>query len=174
MSEMDPKALAADAVRAYQEGNFENAARLFGEAASAFSAAENALEAAEMKNNQSVAFLQARNAKAAFEAARGTASVFANAMDARREGMAFGNEAAALQALARANEAYETFRLAAEAFQRAGEDQLRAAVMQAMAGIELKQGKFMQALLTMQLGLAGVKQPTFKQKVLLFLLRFRP
>mgnify|MGYP000088417056 CR=1 FL=1 len=60
-----------------------------------------------------------------------------------------------------------------EAFERAHEDQLRASVMQAMAGIELKQGKFMQAMLTLQLGLAGVKKPTLKQKILLALLRFR-
>lgn len=173
MSEMDPKTLAADAARVYQEGDFENAARLFGEAASAFTAQGEAILVAEMKNNQSVAFLQAGNPGASYEAASGTASVFAELNDSRREGMAFGNEAAALQALGRARDALETYRLASEAFNRADEDQLRAAVMQAMAGIELKQGKFMQALLTMQIGLAGLKKPTLKQKILLLLLRFR-
>lgn len=169
----DPKALAADATRAYQEGDFENAARLFGEAASAFVAAENPVDAAEMKNNQSVAFLQAGNAQAAFDAAHGTASTFARITDARREGIAFGNEATALQNLGRANEALAAYDLAAEAFKRAGEDQMRATVMQAMAGIELKQGKIMKALLTLQLGLAGVKNPTFKQRILLWLSRLR-
>ena len=59
MSEVEPKNLAADAARVYQEGDYENAARLFGEAASAFLALGQASEAAEMKNNQSVAFLAA-------------------------------------------------------------------------------------------------------------------
>lgn len=173
MSEVDPKTLAAEAAQAYQEGDFQNAARLFGEAASAFSAQGNPTQSAEMKNNQSVAFLQAGNPGASYQAASGTASVFAEVNDPRREGMAFGNEAAALQALGRAKDALETYRLAAEAFKRADEDQLRAAVMQAMAGIELKQGKIMAALLTMQMGLAGLKHPTLKQRILLALLRFR-
>jgi len=173
MSEIVPKSLTDDAVKAYQEGNYENAARLFGEAASAFTAQDNPLDAAEMKNNQSVAWLQAGNPGAAWEAARGTASVFAEADDFRREGIAWGNEAAALQALGRANDALEKYRLASAAFERAGEGEMRNTVMQAMAGIELKRGKVMDALLTMQMGLSGIKHPTLKQKILLALLRFR-
>jgi len=173
MSEIVPKSLTDNAVKAYQEGNYENAARLFGEAASAFTAQENALDAAEMRNNQSVAWLQAGNPGAAWEAARGTASVFAEAGDFRREGIAWGNEAAALQALGRTNDALEKYRLASAAFERAGEGEMRNTVMQAMAGIELKRGKVMDALLTMQMGLSGIKHPTLKQKILLALLRFR-
>ena len=64
MANQDPKTLAADATKVYQEGDFDNAARLFGEAASAFQAENNALDAAEMKNNQSVAFIQSGDAQA--------------------------------------------------------------------------------------------------------------
>lgn len=174
MSEIVPKSLTEDAVRAYQEGNYENAARLFGEAASGFTSQDNPLQAAEIKNNQSVAWLKAGNPGAAHEAARGTAGVFAQAGDSRREGIAWSNEAAALQALGRATDALEKYRLAAEAFQRAGEDEMRNDVYQAMAGIKLKQGKAMEALFHMQLGLAGVKRPTLKQRILLALLRVRP
>lgn len=173
MSEIVPKPLAENAVKVYQEGDYENAARLFGEAASAFMAQDNRLDAAEMKNNQSVAWLQASNPGAAYEAARGTADIFAEAGDPRREGIAYGNEAAALQALGRVNDALEKYRLAAEAFQRADEGDMRATVMQAMAGIELKRGKILEALMNMQIGLSGVKHPTLKQKILLALLRFR-
>lgn len=173
MNEIVPKSLTDDAVKAYQEGNYENAARLFGEAASAFIELDNPLDAAEMKNNQSVAWLQARNPGAAYEAARGTAGVFAKASDFRREGIAWGNEAAALQALGRTKDALEKYRLASAAFERADEGEMRNTVMQAMAGIELKRGKVMDALLTMQIGLSGVKHPTLKQKILLALLRFK-
>lgn len=173
MSEIVPKPLTADAVGAYQEGDYETAARLFGEAASALIEQNNPLEAAEMRNNQSVAWLKAGNPGAAYEAVRGTASVFAEAGDARREGIACGNEASALQALGRAKEALEKYGLASEAFQRAGEDELQAITMQAIAGIELKRGKIMDALLAMQTGLSGLKRPTLKQKILLALLRFR-
>ncbi|PWH14565.1 MAG: hypothetical protein DDG60_07380 [Anaerolineae bacterium] len=170
MNEITAKSLSESARTAYQEGDFENAARLFGEAASRLT---EKLEAAEMKNNQSVAWLQAGNPKAAYEAARDTAQLFAQASDFRREGIAWSNEAAALQALGRANEAFEKYRLAAEAFQRAGEDKMRNDVYQAMAGIKLKQGKVMEALFHMQMGLAGVKHPTLKQKILLSMLRLR-
>lgn len=173
MLPLDLKTLAADAVRVYQEGDFENAARLFGEAASAFQAQGNGLDAAEMKNNQSVAFLQCGSAQASYDAALGTAEVFSAGGDHRREGMACGNLATALVALGRMDEAASAYRLAADALEKAGEDQLRASVMQALAGIQLRKGKIMEALLSMQIGLSGVKHPTLKQKILRGLLRFR-
>jgi tetratricopeptide (TPR) repeat protein len=169
----DLQDLAANAFRLYQEGDFKNAARLFGEAASTFQAQGNDLDSAEMKNNQSVALLQDGDAQGSFDSAHGTAQVFFANGDFRRQGMAFGNEATALTALRRLDDAIQNYRLAAEALEKAGEDQLRASVMQALAGILLRKGKIMEALLSMQIGLAGVKQPTFKQKILRALLRLR-
>jgi hypothetical protein len=173
MINQDPKTLAANAAKVYQEGDFENAARLFGEAASAFQAENNVLDAAEMKNNQSVAFLQSGDAKASFDAAHGTAEIFLAAGDLRRTGMARSNEATALETSGRLDEAIQTYRLAADDLEKAGEDQLRASVMQAVAGMQLRKGKIMEALLSMHIGLTGVKQPTLKQKILLSLLKFR-
>jgi hypothetical protein len=71
------------------------------------------------------------------------------------------------------DEAASSYRQAADALEKAGEDQLRASVMQALAGIQLRRGKVMEALLSMQIGLAGVKQPTLKQRILRGLLRLR-
>jgi len=173
MLNSDFKTLVVDATRVYQEGDFENAARLFGEAASAFEAQGNLLDAAEMKNNQSVAFLQSGNAQASYDSAAGTADVFLTAGDNRRAGMAFGNQATALAGLGRVDDAAICYRQAADALEKAGEDQLRSSVMQALAGIQLRKGKIMEALLSMQIGLAGVKQPTLKQKILKWMLRFR-
>jgi tetratricopeptide (TPR) repeat protein len=173
MANQDPKTLAADAAKVYQEGDFESAARLFGEAASAFQEENNALDAAEMKNNQSVAFLQAGDAQASFEAARGTPEVFFVAGDLRRTGMARSNEATALESTGRLDEAIQAYRQAADDLEKAGEDQLRAAVMQAVAGIQLRKWKLMDALLAMHIGLSGVKQPTLKQKILLGMLKFK-
>ena len=182
MAVTDGKDLSASALQAYQSGDFKNAARLFGEAASVFlsnpvldpgSSMKNKLDAAEMKNNQSVALLQAGDARGSYDAAHGTAQVFLEAGDFRRQGMAFGNEAAALNALGRLDEAIANYRLAADALEKAGEDQLRASSMQALAGIQLRKWKYMDALFSMQIGLAGLKHPTLRQKILLFLLRFR-
>ena len=170
---LDTKVLVENATRAYQDADYKNAANLFGEAASVFKTQGNDLDAAEMKNNQSVALLQAGNAQGSYDATRGTAQIFFAGGDFRRQGMAFGNEAAALNALCRLDDAAQNYRLAADGLEKAGEDQLRASVMQALAGIQLRKGKVMEALLSMQLGLAGVKHPTLKQKILRGLLRLR-
>ena len=169
----DPKSLAEKAEGVYQEGDFESAARLYGEAASAFQALGNPLDAAEMHNNQSVAFLQAGNAQAAFEIAAGTAEVFAAAKDTRRQGIALANEATPLQSLGRLDQAIEKYLQSAEAFKQAGEDQLHASVMQAVAWIHLRQGKIFLALSDIRVGLADVKNPTFTQKIMKGLLRLR-
>ena len=173
MANQDPKTLAANATKVYQEGDFDNAARLFGEAASAFQAENNALDAAEMKNNQSVAFIQSGDAQASYEAAHGTAEIFLAAGDMRRTGMARSNEATALETSGRLDEALQIYRQAADDLEKAGEDQLRASVMQAVAGIQLRKGKIMEALLAMHIGLTGVKQPTLKQKILRSMLKFK-
>ena len=169
----DPKPLSEKADVIYQEGDFENAARVYGEAASAFQAQGDAAAAAEMKNNQSVAFLQAGNAQLAYDVVAGTAEVFAAAADTRRQGIALANEATALQSLGRFDEALEKYLQAADVFQQAGEDQPRASVMQAVAWIHLRRGKILEALMDMQVGLADVKNPTFKQKIMRGLLRLR-
>jgi tetratricopeptide (TPR) repeat protein len=169
----DPKSLAEQADAVYQEGDFQNAARLYGEAASAFQARDNGLDSAEMKNNQSVAFLQAGDAQAALEAAAGTAQVFVDAGDARRQGMALANEATPLEALGRADQAIEKYLQAAAAFKQSGDDQLHATVMQAVAGIHLRRGKVFEALSALRLGLADVKNPTFTQRIMKGLLRLR-
>ncbi len=174
MSELsDPKSLSQNADDVYQEGDFENAARLYGEAASAFQAQGDVVVAAEMKNNQSVAFLQVKKAQLAYEAAAGTAEIFASAGDARREGIAFANEATALQALNRQDQAVEKYLLSADAFKKADEDQLRATVMQAVAWIYLRRGKLFEGLNYISSGVTGLKTPTFRQRLMQLLLRLR-
>ena len=169
----DPKLISENADGVYQEGDFENAARLYGEAASAFQAQGNPLAAAEMKNNQSVAFLQAGNAQAAYQAAAGTSEVFAAAANIHRQGIALANEATALEALKRTDPAVEKYLQAADVFKQANEEQLRASVMQAVAWITLRRGKILEALNYVRSAVADLKNPTFKQKIMRGLLRFR-
>ena len=169
----DAKSLVEQANGLYEQGDFESAARLYGEAASAFQQSGSALDAAEMKNNQSVAFLQAGNAGSALEAAAGTAAVFSAGADARRQGIALSNEATPLATLGRLDEALEKYHQAAEAFEQVGEDQLRFSVLQAVAGIHLRQRKIFLALSDMQASLSGIKNPTFRQKIMRGLLRLR-
>jgi tetratricopeptide (TPR) repeat protein len=122
--------------------------------------------AAEMKNNQSVALLQAGNAQASLEAVLGTDEVFASAGDKRRQGMAVANKAAALGDLKRIEEALSFYEKSATILEEAGEPDLRADVMRSIATLRVKQGKFTDAVISMQSGLIEVEKPTLKQRIL--------
>ena len=169
----DAKSMAENATQVYQSGDYTNAARLFGEAALVYLNHGDDLAAAEMKNNQSVALLRAGDAQGSLDAAYGTAEIFFAAGDFRRQGMAFANVAAAQADLGLNDDAAANYRQAADALEKAGEDQMRATVMQALSLLQLRKGKTMESLLSMQLGLAGVKKPSFTQKILQKLLRLR-
>ena len=173
MTETNPKLIADQASQRYQEGDFEQAARLFSEAAQAYQEAGNTIDAAEMRNNQSVALLQIDDFQGALDAVLETDVVFAEAGDIRRQGLALGNQAAALEELKRLDEAVERYQASADLLEKAGEDQMRALVMQSVAWIYIKRGKFFEGLFAMNSGLSGVKNPTLKQKILRTLLKLR-
>ena len=142
------------------------AAQEFSNAASAYASADDALMSAEMKNNQSVALLLAGEAQAALDAVEGTEKVFADAEDFRRQGMALANQASALQALKRLKDSMEYFQRAGVVLEEAGEGDLRTDVMQQLSMLHLRRFKFYDAVLTLQSGLAGVKNPSLKQRLM--------
>ena len=161
-----PQEIADQARRTYQAGDYLPAAREFNQAASAYAGVGDALMAAEMKNNQSVALLRAGQPQAALEAVEGTEKIFADSEDFRRQGMALANQAAALQTLKRAKESMEYFTNAGIALDKAGEGDLRADVMQQLSMFYLTRFKLYDAVITLQSGLAGVKNPNSKQRLM--------
>jgi tetratricopeptide (TPR) repeat protein len=80
--------------------------------------------------------------------------------------MALGNRGAALEALERNEEALIVYQQAADILQQAGEDQLRAQVMQSLSMLQLQMGRQLQALASMQNGIDGVERPSASQKML--------
>jgi len=173
MSELDLKNLASQAKSAYEKDDYAGAAQLFEQAAQAFDVAGAPLDAAEMKNNASVAWLQAKKAKQALSVLAGTVEIFGEAGDLRRQGLALGNEGAALEALNRNDEAAQKFVASAELLEQSGDDQMRAEVMKALSALQVKTGKPIDAFISMQVGVAGVQNPTFKQRILKILFRLR-
>lgn len=161
-----PQDLAKEGQTAYQRQEYLAAAHAFEAAQRGYLAMGDALNAAEMANNCSVAYLQAGDGAAALAAVEGSQAVFAQAGDLRRQGMALGNLGAALEALERAEEALEAYQQAADILQQAGEDQLRAQVMQSLSMLQFQMGRQLQALASMQSGLEGVKHPSVKQKMI--------
>ena len=168
----NPQQLAEQGKQAFSAKNFDQAAAFFTEAASAFEVLDDALNAAEMKNNLSVALLQAGKAQAAYEAATGTDEIFAHAGDVNRQAMAFGNQAAALEALKKLDQALEAYERSAALFAEAGESEMRSMVLQSAAAIKLRRGKVVDSALSMIGSVESTKKPNLLQRFLRFLLRF--
>ena len=167
MSEtISPNQLVKEAKKAYEMGSFVESAHAFEAAAQAFLSSGDELMASEMRNNSSVAFLQAGEAEAALQAVEGTAEIFAQADDTRRQGMALGNLGAALEALSRVGESMEAYLQSAELLKQAGEADLRMHVMRSLSALQLRSGLQIEALATMQAGLEGVEKPSPKQRLL--------
>ena len=163
---LSPQEMAEQAKKTYQAGDYVQAAQEFAEAAAAYASADDALMSAEMKNNQSVALLLAGEAQAALDALEGTDKLFADSEDFRRQGMALANQASAPQALKKLKESMENYQKAALALEKAGEGDLRADVMQQLSMLYLRRFKFYDAVITLQAGLAGVKNPSPKQRLM--------
>jgi tetratricopeptide (TPR) repeat protein len=158
--------LSKEGRRAYEKGDYNGAARAFEAVVKGYVALENELQAAEMANNCSVAYLQAGDAASALRIVEGSPETFSDAGDIRRQAIALGNRAAALDALGRKEEALNAYQQSAQLLEQTGEDELRAHLMQSLSALQLRSGRQMEALVSMQDGLNGLKKPTFKQRFL--------
>jgi len=167
-----PDQLAEQGKQAFHNKNFDEAAGLFNQAAEGYTLGRDGLMAAEMRNNVSVALLQAGKPQESLAAALETDQVFAGAKDVKRQGMALGNQAAALEALNRHDEAVEKYDLAAQLFSQAGEGDLRALVMKSSAAIKLKKGRVTDSAFKMMGSLEAKANPSFFERILKFFLRF--
>jgi tetratricopeptide (TPR) repeat protein len=169
---LEPAQIAAQGKQAFENKRFDEAAELFRQAAGGFKAGGSDLMTAEMLNNLSVALLQAGKAQQALDAALGTDQIFATEKDLKRQGMAVGNQAAALEGLHRYGEAITAYERSAELFAQAGEGDLRSMVMKSAAAIKLKTGKVADSAFKMMGSLDVKDNPTFFERVLKFFMRF--
>lgn len=156
---------------AYQNKQYQTAAENFQLAAGGYATSGEKLLAAEMQNNASVAYLQAGNPEEAFEVVIGTETIFREAGDTRRQALALGNIAAALEALGRIEEAIAAYEESSELLKSIGEKEMRASVMQSLSALQLRSGKQLEALATMQAGIDGIEHPSLKERMLKKLLQ---
>jgi tetratricopeptide (TPR) repeat protein len=168
---LNPITLAEDGKKEYAKNNFKAAAALFAQAAQAYTSMQDALNAAEMKNNQSVALVQAGNAKGALQATDGTEAVFQKAGDIKRQGIAVSNRAAALEGLKKWQEALAEYDRAASLFEQIGEGDMHSIVRKAAANINLKRGRIVNSQMDVYDSLRLVEKPTLTQRILKFLIR---
>jgi tetratricopeptide (TPR) repeat protein len=166
MKEQQPDELVKQGKKAYQNKKYLEAGEYFQAAAAKYAESDDLLSAAEAANNWSVAALQAGNLELSAKAAEGTPEIFLEAGDLRRAGMAYGNLATAQEKLNLLEDAYANYERSAELLKQAGDLDTRLHVMQALSALQLRTGKQLQALATMQAGLNGISKPNLKQKFL--------
>ena len=166
---MNQESLAQVVKRAqasYHAGRFVEAASLFEQASRQYSEAGDGLQAAEMANNRSVALLQSGNGKKALEAAEGTDQVFAQAGDVRRQALALGNQAAALENLNQQEDALARYRQCAELLKQAGDDESRVPVLKAISALQIRTGHQFEALASMDAALNNQKKLSPQERFL--------
>lgn len=168
----EPSQLEAQGRQAFGNNKFDEAAEYFRQAAEGYTLGRAGLNAAEMMNNVSVALLQAGKPQKALDAALGTDQIFENAKDIKRQAMALGNQAAALEGLNRFDEAIEKYERSADLFRQAGEGDLRAMVMKSAAAIKLKTGRVTESAFKMMGSLDAKETPGLFERILKFLLKF--
>jgi len=172
MSEaLSPKQLLNEGQVGYKRGDYLSAAHAYEAAADGFRTMGEELAAAEALNNASVAYLQAGDSESAYRMVEPTVAVFTAAGDLRRQGMASGNLGAALESLGRLEEAIDAYHISADLLKQAGDRDMRAHVLQSLSALQLRTGRQMEALTTMQFGLEGMDQPTLAQRALKRLLQ---
>lgn len=105
------------------------------------------------------------------DAALGTEKIFEDAKDIKRQAMALGNQAAALDALHRYDEAVAKYELSADLFSQVNEGDLRAMVMKSAAAVKLKTGRVSESAFRMIGSLDAKQTPGFFERILKFFLR---
>lgn len=168
----DPQYLARKGKSHYQNKQYLESANTFHAARLGFEAKGNWLDAAEMANNCSVAYLQSGEFLQAYNELEGVEEHFIKAGDLKRQGITVGNLAASLEALGRIDEALLAYQKSADLLGKSGDDQLRLKAMQSLSSLQLRSGKRIQALVSMQQGIEGLKQPTVVQKMVKSLIKY--
>jgi tetratricopeptide (TPR) repeat protein len=160
----EPSSLTAKFQEAYRQGHYSEAADLCAALVEHYEEEGDHLSAAEMKNNLSVALLKAGKAQAALTSAEGTDMVFAMKGDSRRQAMALGNQAAALEALGKLDKAADLYKKSANLLEKSGDRDLYSIVMKSLSAIYMKQGKQMDTVIALQASLEDDRKLSSREK----------
>ena len=161
-----PEKLAKQASAAYGSDDYSTAATLYENASQYYKDAGDTLMAAEMDNNLSVTLLKMKDAEGALQAAAGTDVLFQEAGDSNRQAIAIANQAAAMEALGQLDDALERYQLASDLLKQSGNRQMRSYVLQSISALQLRTGKQLQAMATMDTALEHKSRLSLKERLL--------
>jgi hypothetical protein len=163
---LEPDLLIDKAQREYLAANYSSAAEHYKAAKISFQEKGDLHKMAEMANNCSVSFLQAKDAVAALHVLDGMDDIYERMGDVKGRAITFGNQAAALEALNNRKEAAIKFEMAAELFRRSGEQELYATTMKSLSALQLRTGRSLEALVTMRSGINQIERPNITYRIL--------
>jgi len=169
---LTPQSIAQEAKSIYKNKEFEEAAKRFKAAAEAYSITKDPINAAEMLNNCSVAYLQSGDAQAALDCVNGTVEIFRDNGDKKRMAIAYANRAAAFEGLCQYENAVKDYQKSSEILKELGEDERRSQVLQSLSALQLKTKDVFQALASMQASVNAIDKPKPKYRLLKQLLKF--
>ncbi|MCL4560817.1 MAG: hypothetical protein M1281_09410 [Chloroflexi bacterium] len=155
---------------AFKAGDYQAAAASFEQAGKDYAAQGDQLASAEMANNRAVALLKSGQARAAYQAAEGTEAVFSQAGDKRRQALALGNQAAALEALHRLEPAIAKYELAAGLLKGTGENASLIATLRSLSALHMRKMHLVEAMLVMNSALTLEKNLSLGEHILKWLL----
>lgn len=167
----DAKRLAQEGERHYRRDEYEAAADSYGQAAEAYRQDGLPLLAAEMANNQCVAWVQLDRYEQAHKAVVGTPEVLAGAGEIEKAARAYGNLGSALEGLGRLAEAETAYQQAVALFGQVGGSDERAHTYKALARLRMRQGQPIDAVSTMQLGLQDSRSRSLRNRLLSWFLQ---
>jgi tetratricopeptide (TPR) repeat protein len=161
-----PPILLKLAQKAYQEDRLEDAIRDFKAAQEAFLEANDVPRAAEMANNLCVALLKSGSPQDALQTVQGTPQIFLEHGDEKAAAIAYGNLASALGACGDLEAAENAMREAVERFRALGEKENLLHAQRTLSQIQLRQGRTLEALISMQAGLENQSKLSMKYRIL--------
>lgn len=126
-----------EANAAFQQGDYQKAAEEFSLARQEYSQLKEDSLAAEMSSNQSVALLFAGYPELALEAAQQASSFFSHGNEKQKYGIALGNQASALDAMGKTQEAEAIYKEAADLLQESGDREDAAAALKKLSSFYL-------------------------------------
>jgi tetratricopeptide (TPR) repeat protein len=165
MSE-DYQSLSQTGMKHYQKKEYSLAADYFSRAADLAHAEQQEFDEAEQRNNLSVALLFAGNAQQAYEAAFGTDQVFLAHKDIKRQAMALGNTAQALEELKEYPRALEFYDQAIELLKGENQGEIRSMLLRRKALLQAKTKDIYQGVATFDSSLDERPDHGVKEKFL--------
>lgn len=171
METHDIENIVASAKSSFQAKDYQSAIEGFLVAHQHYKDIEDEINAAEIANNLSVAYLQAGKKDQALAYVEGTDLVFEAHNDISKQAMALGNYGAALESLKKIEAAAEAYQKSADLFEKSGDKELRSHVLKSLATLQIRQGKQLDSIISMQGSLSNKENLSIKDRFLKVLLK---